>query len=160
MGTTKTYLHKTLEAINPPIYNGVFGANNIPNHILAKANFIIIVNIDDINNPGRHWIVIKTINKRKTYYDPLLLPITSYSKSLQHLLLSLNFKPYNKEPIQSTLSSLCGFFCMHHVLLCNLKYLNVPYKLMQYHKTSLIVNDKVCLTNIEKMVQYLNKTKI
>lgn len=72
---------------------GVFASNTLPKRL--KANQMLIVNLDEIDEPGSHWIcVVKSKNNTILAYD-------SFGRSIEQIIPSLKQK-YKKSKVKST----------------------------------------------------------
>ena len=74
----------------------------------------ILYNLDDVNGPGTHWVVIYDNGKNVYHYNPLGNPyqmpmqdIVNYSNRHNRPLIT---NPFNHQPIKS---NLCGHFALY-----------------------------------------------
>ena len=51
---------------NEPRFNGVYSRNNLPNKIKKGA---YVVNLDEYENPGTHWVSLFVKSKYTVYFD-------------------------------------------------------------------------------------------
>ena len=51
---------------NEPRFNGVFSRDNLPNSIKNRP---YVINLDEYNDIGTHWVALYVNNKIVTYFD-------------------------------------------------------------------------------------------
>ena len=105
-------------------YRGVYAADNYPLNL--QTNTFIIVNASRSNSIGTHWVVLA---KRYAYpiiyfANPLALPLTTYKdifnrlqqcEDLEIMMDIMEDRRDIQSPLQSSVSQLCGFFCIYIV---------------------------------------------
>ena len=98
---------------NVPIFRGVFPSDRLPPD---PDNGIYIVNFDDSQNPGTHWVTIHIFDKKIEYFDPLTVPIIP---NIRQFITSINkdILCMNLSRIQSNTSYKCGIFACGYTLL-------------------------------------------
>jgi hypothetical protein len=91
-----------------PFFRGVFMRNGLPHKI--RRNETAIVNLDDTNGPGTHWVCYKKLNDTVFYFDSLgnLPP----PKELIQYFGNVTNIHYNFDKIQKESSSVCGHLCL------------------------------------------------
>ena len=158
-GVTNIYLNTTLLRLNLKYYRGVYAVNKIPSIRTLKDNFCIIINTAPDTQPGEHWVAVTMYKKKATIFDSMSIPDKHLSKSLLLFLKKINAKKYNHHQIQSLNSKNCGFYCIHAIVKFHLKLENKSFsiKLHPFSKTSLIKNDEICISNLEKMIPLIMK---
>lgn len=82
--------------------------NGLPQKI--RRNESAIVNLDDANGPGTHWVCYKKLNDTVFYFDSLgnLPPpkeLIQYFGDVRNIV-------YNYERIQNEASTVCGHLCL------------------------------------------------
>jgi len=82
--------------------------NGLPQKI--RRNESAIVNLDDANGPGTHWVCYKKLNDNVFYFDSLgnLPP----PKELIQYFGDVRNIYFNYERIQREASSVCGHLCL------------------------------------------------
>ena len=92
------------------IFIGCYSKDQIP---LIEDNKSIIINLQNSNQPGSHWIALKRVNNTIFVFD---------SFGVGYLLMHI-FKIYKNFKIMTNIywiknisSNLCGMFCVLHIL--------------------------------------------
>ena len=75
-----SYLAKQ-DACLAPIYEGVFAADQLPGSPEKIQDRAYIVNTDEIDKPGTHWLAIFTKNYKCEVFDSYGLPLNWYKPS-------------------------------------------------------------------------------
>ena len=94
---------------NEPRFNGVYSRNNLPNKIKKGA---YVINLDEYENAGTHWVSLFVKPKYKVYSD---------SFGVEHIPKEINkFIGNNKTKsnifrIQAFDSIMCGYFCIEFI---------------------------------------------
>ena len=93
-----------------PNFDGVYAINQLP--LTHKRSYVMVINTDPDNLPGKHWIaVIVRSDKEAFVFDPLGFPAPL---KLQHWFIKRNIRwTCNTRQVQSSLSTLCGYFCIY-----------------------------------------------
>jgi hypothetical protein len=91
---------------------GVFSSNNIPHK--AKPNTCLIANTAPMGDSGEHWISIFIDSDRTgCYFDSYgSKPRTSFLPFLE----SCSTYKYNKQRVQSDITTVCGHYCIFYLL--------------------------------------------
>lgn len=98
------------ESLLPSSFLGVFARDEIP---ILPSNCGFIVNTQDRNMPGLHWIAVVVRNRKCYVYCSLALPIDHLLLShLQKQLPHHTFE-FNHVQHQNYNSVNCGLFAMH-----------------------------------------------
>ena len=96
---------------------GCFTKNQIP---LIEKNKSIIMNLQNSNQPGSHWIALKRVNNTIFVFD-------SFGIGYLHIGIFKIYKTFkiitNIYRIQDISSNLCGMFCILFIL-CEIKSKN------------------------------------
>jgi hypothetical protein len=109
--------------LNIPNFRGVFSRDVLPKK--PRRNECGILNLDDSNGPGHHWVNFSKNGKEKIYFDSYgLLPPTELLKYLGDSVY------YNSERIQPDTEVFCGHLCLY-----------VLKKLSQGYKFQEVIND-------------------
>ena len=69
---TNIQLVDAVKKLNIPNFRGVFVRDELPNK--PRKNECGILNLDDSNGPGQHWVVFSENGKDKIYFDSYGLP--------------------------------------------------------------------------------------
>lgn len=99
-------------------FKGVYDRQNLPKKTSTFESFI--VNLDDIENPGTHWVAIRKINNIVIYFDsygdlPPPIEILRYFKNYDVY--------YNHKSFQNNNSVICGQLCIEFLI--NTSALNI-----------------------------------
>ena len=72
-----------------------------------------IINLDDNQGPGTHWVCYRNIDSFVEYFDPfgLIMPDEVY----HYLLTSGKKLIYPQDEIQNRDSVLCGYWCLYYL---------------------------------------------
>ena len=94
---------------NEPRFNGVYSRDNLPAKIKKGA---YVINLDDYEDAGAHWITLYVKNKKVAYFD---------SFGVEHVPKEIIKFIKNKDIIanifrlQAYDSIMCGYFCIKFV---------------------------------------------
>lgn len=102
-------------------FKGVYALDQLPSKITDDV--LMIVNTDSSNLPGTHWIAIISRNKIGYCFDPLGYPPPL--ALVTWLNRYFNRWSSNRRQIQSKLSTLCGYFCLHYLYYA-VTYVDIP----------------------------------
>ena len=83
-----------------PRFNGVYSRNNLPNKIKKGA---YVVNLDEYENTGTHWVSLFVKPKYTVYFD---------SFGVEHIPKEINKYIFR---IQAYDSIMCGCFCIEFI---------------------------------------------
>ena len=116
-------------------YIGTFSKDNVP---ILKNNQSTIINLQDSNLPGNHWVSYKRIDNKIFYFDSYrvaYIPDIIKNQYPKHKFIC------NMYRIQSIDSNQCGRFCILFVR-GNIKNEN-DYNnfLLQFEKNNFLKND-------------------
>lgn len=90
-------------------FNGVFAMNKLP---AVCSNGSYVINLDDHDEPGSHWVAVWCHDGTIEYMDPFGIP--PIDKRCLEFLGSNMF--YNSVKLQLLLSSACGFYCVYFII--------------------------------------------
>ena len=93
---------------NEPRFNGVYSRNNLPNKIKKGA---YVINLDEYENTGTHWISLFVKANKVIYFDSL--GIENIPKEINKFIN--NNIESNIFRIQAYDSIMCGFFCIEFI---------------------------------------------
>lgn len=93
-------------------FRGVFSRDNLPRQIHKRE--CGVVNLDDLDGPGTHWVCYRNIGKNCEYFDSFGLDIPTQIQSF----LSTSGKTiiYPSDELQERSSVLCGYWCLYYLL--------------------------------------------
>ena len=107
-------------------FAGVYAANNFPTRL--DQNTFVIVNSDNSDEAGRHWLFYCKNTEDYVFGDPLGLQLRNYPNINKRLAYAdLNIKELIDYPLQKPTSKLCGLYCIYiaHYALGG-SYLTIP----------------------------------
>ena len=92
-------------------FRGVYSRNGLPKKIKKECG---IINLDDIEGPGTHWVCYRNIDNIVEYFDPfgLLMP----KEALEYFNTSGKRIFYSMDEIQNRSTFLCGYWCLYYLL--------------------------------------------
>ena len=96
----------TLDGQTP--FRGVYPMDRLP----MRQPGAYIINMDNHDEPGSHWVAVYDDMKNVEYMDSYGLPPLD-PRCLQ--FIGPNFL-YNSLPLQKPLSNACGFYCVYFLL--------------------------------------------
>ena len=104
-----------------PNFLGCFAEDELETLSLRTFPCFLIVNIDSLNLDGSHWIALGLFRDRLEIMDPLGFTIFNWNRVPCKLmnfchLFGARRKIHVTKRIQSNLSVLCGFYCIHYVI--------------------------------------------
>ena len=94
---------------NEPIFNGVYSRNNLPKTIKKGA---YVINLDQYENTGTHWIAFFVKPKYVVYFDSFC--IEHIPKEIEHAIGNKEIKA-NIFRLQAYDSVMCGYFCIEFI---------------------------------------------
>ena len=95
--------------INEPKFNGVYSRNNLPAKIKKGA---YVINLDEYENTGTHWIALFVKPKYTVYFDSFGLE--HIPKEINTFIGNNNIKS-NIFKIQAYDSIMCGYYCIEFI---------------------------------------------
>jgi len=98
-----------------PEFGGVYPANHIH---LIKDNTIAILNTDEANSAGTHWVAVFVNNHTCEFFDSLgENPENYHSYWHKFLIKKCGRYVYNDIALQNLKSDDCGKFCIFYTIL-------------------------------------------
>ena len=99
---------------------GCFAANELSN-LIVKSPCFLIVNLDNRNMAGSHWIAIGVFKNKLEIFDPLGFNLFSWPKVSCDLLYTLHKYSFSRKVlvfkrIQASKSRNCGLYCIYYVM--------------------------------------------
>ena len=94
---------------NEPRFNGAYSRNNLPKKIKKGA---YVINLDEYENTGLHWIALFVKTNEAIYFD---------SFGIEHIPREINKFIGNKNVISNIFriqaydSIMCGYFCIEFI---------------------------------------------
>ncbi len=150
-GLSSQYIDIFLKNHNLPLYKGIFPIDKCPAFKKIKGDFCIILNTDKASKPGQHWFVIMREHNNIIVSDSLkLLNINETKKILKNAIFLREY------PIQPLTTNMCGFYCIHDIILFHLKKCKIKPNTKKFVKKPSLLNDTICISNIEKMLPVIN----
>ena len=119
LGVDTRFILKTLKCL--PSFLGCFSENEVGGLIFQSFPSFLIVNIDQNDMPGSHWLAIGVFKNVIEIFDPLGFNIFNWTRIPCDLLNFLHrltvSRSVNLCPrIQDNRSVLCGFYSMFYVI--------------------------------------------
>ena len=93
-------------------FRGVFSKDVLPTQIKNKQCGII--NLDNHNRPGTHWVAYRNVDRFCEYFDSFGLMMPSEVK--KYMATSGKQLEYSGDEIQERDSVLCGYWCLYYLL--------------------------------------------
>lgn len=106
------------------IYMGTFPSNSIP--YIKKFPAAMIVNFDEADQPGSHWVALYAPNRFEClYFDSFGRPKETVDGISKYLHNSFLFVERQRVGIQDIASDVCGHYAIYFIYMTAL---GVPYK--------------------------------
>ena len=91
-------------------FRGIYSRDGLPHKIKKECG---IINLDDIQGPGTHWVCYRNIDNVVEYFDPfgLIMPneaLTYFNTSGKRII-------YSMDEIQNRNTVLCGYWCLYYL---------------------------------------------
>ena len=99
----------SLDVESRALFKGVYAIDELPNRASHGA---YVVNYDEHDKPGSHWVAIYVQNGSVEYFDSYGQP--PLDKRLK-TFVGENFT-YNPFQLQQALGNACGFYCTYYIL--------------------------------------------
>lgn len=106
--TTNVQLEQLAKRMHISFFRGVFMRNNLPISGVRR-NESGIVNLDDVDGPGTHWVAYAKRGDRVVYFDSFgnLRPPKELVRYFGRVKIEYNYASY-----QSYNQSICGQLCL------------------------------------------------
>ena len=106
---------------NSKNFIGVYAENELDGLIITSFPSLLICNLDTSSQSGSHWLAIGIFKKRLEIFDPGGFRLFLWPRIPCNLLtflhnLSVSRTVHVSKRIQSSKSSLCGFFSMFYII--------------------------------------------
>ena len=95
--------------INEPRFNGVYSRNNLPKAIKKGA---YVINLDEYENTGTHWIALFVKTNEVIYFDSF--DIEHIPKEVEHAIGNKEIKA-SIFRLQAYDSIMCGYHCIEFI---------------------------------------------
>ena len=106
---------------------GVISRDEIPRLVKNIPNQCFIINLDDTEGPGTHWVAVKITEDFVNYFDSFGMQPPQELINLCHTFNKL-YK-YESNQFQDLSSVLCGYYCLYFSKECERNnYFNVVQK--------------------------------
>ena len=91
-------------------FRGIYSRDQLPQKIKKECG---IINLDDIQGPGTHWVCYRNLDSVVEYFDPfgLIMP----SEALKYFRSSGKQIIYSIDEIQNRNTVLCGYWCLYYL---------------------------------------------
>ena len=89
---------------------GIYSRDRLPQKIKKECG---IINLDDMQGPGTHWVCYRNLDSVVEYFDPfgLIMP----SEALKYFRSSGKHIVYSIDEIQNRNTVLCGYWCLYYL---------------------------------------------
>ena len=89
---------------------GIYSRDQLPQKIKKECG---IINLDDIQGPGTHWVCYRNLDSVVEYFDPfgLIMP----NEALKYFNTSGKHIVYSIDEIQNRNTVLCGYWCLYYL---------------------------------------------
>ena len=94
---------------NEPRFNGVYSRDNLPANIKKGA---YVINLDEYEDAGTHWIALYVKNKKVVYFDSF--GVGHVPKEIIKFIKNKDIIP-NIFRLQAYDSIMCGYFCIKFI---------------------------------------------
>jgi hypothetical protein len=124
-----------------PAFRGVYAIDTLPTHVLHYPA-AYVVNSGRSDGPGEHWIAVYFCKDGSAeFFDSYAFPPEMYGI---RNFLCMNSKHYiwNRKRLQSTVSFLCGAYCIYFILM---KSSGIEDFLKPFDPKNIILNDCIVL---------------
>lgn len=98
-------------------FGGVYPADKFP--ILLPNNTFVLVNSENSNSAGKHWIVWSNVKSIFNFADPLGLDLFLHYPNIAKRISTIpiqvqqTMRDDTKMPLQNQNSNLCGLYCIY-----------------------------------------------
>ena len=128
-------------------FKGCFPHDKLPKVKCSDLPLSLIINTDDSNKGGDHWVGIVMTKKNCYYFDSFGVPVLSVHV-LKFLKKFYKYVVYSSKQVQSIFSDKCGYFTAGFV--CLVKSVNSYNKFLNLFSNDFAVNDSVCINLFKK----------
>ena len=91
-------------------FRGIYSRDQLPQKIQKEIG---IINLDDMQGPGTHWVCYRNVDSVVEYFDPfgLIMP----NEALKYFRSSGKHIVYSLDEIQNRNTVLCGYWCLYYL---------------------------------------------
>ncbi|CAH3173565.1 unnamed protein product [Porites lobata] len=91
-------------------FRDIYSRDGLPKKIRKECG---IINLDDIQGPGTHWVCYRNLGSVVEYFDPfgLIMP----NEALEYFQTSGKRIVYSMDEIQNRNTVLCGYWCLYYL---------------------------------------------
>ena len=89
---------------------GIYSRDELPRKIKKECG---IINLDDIQGPGTHWVCYRNIDSVVEYFDPFGLIMSN--EAMKYFNTSGKQIVYSIDEIQNRNTVLCGYWCLYYL---------------------------------------------
>ena len=99
-----------VKKLNLRHFRGIFSRDNLPQKIKKEIG---IINLDDMQGPGTHWVCYRNLDSVVEYFDPfgLIMP----NEALKYFKSAEKHIVYSLDEIQNRNTVLCGYWCLYYL---------------------------------------------
>ena len=91
-------------------FRGIYSRDGLPHKIRKECG---IINLDDIQGHGTHWVCYRNLDSVVEYFDPFGL--TMPNEALEYFHTSRKRIVYSMNEIQNRNTVLCGYWCLYYL---------------------------------------------
>ena len=91
-------------------FRGIYSRDGLPRKIRKECG---IINLDDIQGAGTHWVCYRNLDSIVEYFDPFGLIMLN--EALKYFNTSGKREVYSIDEIQNISTVLCGFWCLYYL---------------------------------------------
>ena len=91
-------------------FRGIYSCDGLLHAITKECG---IINLDDIQGPGTHWVCYRNLDNVVEYFDPfsLIMP----NEALKYFRTARKQIVYSMDEIQNRSTVLCGYWCLYYL---------------------------------------------
>ena len=91
-------------------FRGIYSRDGLPRKIRKECG---IINLDDIQGAGTHWVCYRNLDSMVEYFDPfsLIMP----NEALKYFNTSGKRVVYSIDEVQNRSTVLCGYWCLYYL---------------------------------------------
>lgn len=154
---TTQQLHQALKNNSQTLrlYHGIFPVDLLPRYRPTFSPCFIIVNLDQSDRPGSHWVLVffpqKTSESKGRVFLFDSFGMDAEQQDMLSAFLGKDYS-YNRIKLQHQQSQSCGFFVLYVALLLSRGV--APSSVVDYFsRTNLSTNDGILKRAVRKMFQ-------
>ena len=106
-------LKKWIKKLGIKHFRGIYSRDALPGKIRKECG---IINLDDIQGPGTHWVCYRNIDNVVEYFDPFGLIMPNEALVYFHTASPSGKRiVYSMDEIQNRSTVLCGYWCLYYL---------------------------------------------